>query len=136
VTKKATASENATVLFQNGLAPIMPLPSCGLNLRLTLSLVTLFFGHGMLQTAFRDKTSIQHRMKAPHSMVAISLAVGLIILICAGPPRKLSVLPDDGVAGHGAEIISPLSQFRGETQDSFANKRRTCFSNDWKYLML
>jgi len=30
-------------------------------------------------------------------MVAISLAVGLTILICAGRPKKLSVLPEMGV---------------------------------------
>jgi len=43
-------------------------------------------------------------------MVAISLAVGLTILICAGRPKKLSVLPEMAFWSR-AKIISPQAGF-------------------------
>ena len=55
-------------------------------------------------------------------MVAISLAVGLTILICAGRPKKLSVLPEMGVLV-ARENYKSTSRLRGEGIEQFYEQK-------------
>jgi len=60
-------------------------------------------------------------------MVAISLAVGLTILICAGRPKKLSVLPEMGVLV-ARENYKSTSRLRGGAEQFYEQKEKLLFA--------